>query len=753
MIKRLGKAKKKKQGAILVIVVLILALAMIFISMAMLLTKATRNRLYENAMSSQARLTVTSAAEVFLEALQTQEITDKQMDGFLSESPTKADGEMLMIIDGVPGMTKNADNCTKLNIYYPDKTSKPNVVYCDFTTTIGDQVENVRVELSIQPQDETKPSDRFSNQIDQYSTLGDSTLFFEGGIGAIRDTSLKPSDNTILLRSGNSQTTASGVKFYSDVVFAENASFTGDSASYFGDLIFTGESFVQSYTSLNTPFTGNVYFLGNSGKPGFKMNQGNPNVHVADLWGGFKPANIIFESGRTVTQDDTQNKIDETVNRAGTTCYFLGRTTGTITDKNLAKNDSGVAFTVTNAGNTVGSMDASLQSKYNTVSQYNYTSTGNVFPTDIVSEVFKKMNPDGEVMVAGENTQLPYDTFSADGTQIYYHTQKIPQGEKYVVNPLTQYYPDYKKDSENNIPDANIIYMGRTGPAGKNSLGSLDSEDGTDRIINLAPGYYYLKPSSNEGGRVLDGTDDDANKIIPYVIAIDGSAGGDYRFYFAPGTFELNCCVFAIYNPSNLEPVVFILEPGAHVAWGGTSDQKWASKSSLCSTGIISIDRGITGADRAEKALAIGEYIQKTNYTAETGGLTPKDKYAYSTFYDGKVKPSAYLFGSSFSTGTTETYIEWGAVNTIFEAYIGMYGKNSYVATHNGDLSTPIWIYGRIETYNIKNYNTSIQSAYMPYCPSPANNTEPLPDERPAETKYKVAAITYYYGTGIPEGT
>ena len=83
MIKRLGKAKKSKQGAILVIVVLILALAMIFISMAMLLTKATRNRLYENTMSSQARLTVTSAAEVFLEALETQEITDDQIDRFI----------------------------------------------------------------------------------------------------------------------------------------------------------------------------------------------------------------------------------------------------------------------------------------------------------------------------------------------------------------------------------------------------------------------------------------------------------------------------------------------------------------------------------------------------------------------------------------------------------------------------------------------------------------------------------------------
>ena len=738
MIKRLGKAKKKKQGAILVIVVLILALAMIFISMAMLLTKATRNRLYENAMSSQARLTVTSAAEVFLEALQTQEITDKQMDGFLSESPTKADGAMKMVIAGVPGMSEDADNCTMLNIYYPDKTSKPNVVYCDFTTTIGKQVENVRVELSIQPPDESKPSDRFSNQIDQYSTLGDSTLFFEGGIGAIRDTSLKPSDNTILLRSGNSQTTASGVKFYSDVVFAENASFTGDSASYFGDLIFTGESFVQSYTSLNADFTGNVYFLGNSGKPGFKMNQGNPNVHVADLWGRFKPANIIFESGRTVTQDDTQNKIDGTVNREGTTCYFLGRTTGTITDSNLAKNDSGVAFTVTNAGNTVESLDPSLQSKYNTVSQYNYTSTGNVFPTDIVDEVFKKMNPDGEVMVAGPDTQLPYDTFSADGTKTYSHTKKIPEGEKYIVNPLTQYYPAYKKDSEGKIPSGNIITLSGTG-----DLSTRDAEDGTtDMVIDLDPGYYYLKPNSSGAGQVITTTD---NGLKPYVIAIDGSHGGEYRFYFAPGTYELNCCVFAIYNPSNLEPVIFILEPGAQVNWGG-KDNKWANTSALCTSGIISIDRGITGAGVENKAHVIGDYIQTTTMSTETGGAT--GKFAYSTFYDGKVKPSAYLFGSCVGT---DTYIDYGATNAIFEAYIGMYGSKSYVSTHDGN--NPVWIYGRIETYNVLNYNTSCHNAYMPYCPGPANNTEPLPDERPAETKYKVAAITYYYGTGIPEGT
>ncbi len=731
MIKRLGKAKKKKQGAILVIVVLILALAMIFISMAMLLTKATRNRLYENAMSSQARLTVTSAAEVFLEALQTQEITDKQMDGFLSESPTKADGSMKMLIDGVPGMSNEADNCTILNIYYPDKTSKPNVVYCDFTTTIGDQVENVRVELSIQPQENSKPSDRFSNQIDQYQAAGDSRFFFEGGIGAVRNSEVHPTDNTVLLRNGNSTTTASGGRFYSDMVFAGESVWNGDSAGYYGDMIFLDKSYIQSQKTLDKEFNGNVYFLGGTNTPGFKLNAAS-NGMWANLWGSFKPQNIIFD-GRTVVDDDHGNKVKDVI--SGTTCYFVGNNSNTVVG--VAKSDEGTGFDVTNAG---GTLTGDMKTKYDTAVAYDYSSTGNTFPTDIVSEVFMKMNPDGQTMIAGESTQLTYDTFNAEGTKVYYHTDKIPEGEAYVVNPLTQYYPGYKKDSENKIPDANVIVMSRTGPSGSNYLGSLDSADSsTDRIINLAPGYYYLKPGVNDGGRTLNDKNDDSYGTKPYVIAIDGSRGGEYRFYFAPGTFELNCCVFAIYNPSNLEPVIFVLEPGAKVNWGGT-DNKWADTSALCTTGIISIDRDL--GSPAE----IGAYIQGTTMDTEIDGGT--DQFKFSKYYDSKVKPSAYLFGSSSGS---DTYIEWGATNAIFEAYIGMYGENSYLKTHDGNYN--VWIYGRIETYNVDNYNTSCHNYYMPYCPGPANNTEPLPDERPAETKYKVAAITYYYGTGIPEGT
>ena len=86
MIKRLVKSKKSKKGAILVIVVLILALAMIFIASAMMLTQATRRRLYSTAYQSQARLTVTAASEVFLEALKMQEITDNDLEAIMGKT-------------------------------------------------------------------------------------------------------------------------------------------------------------------------------------------------------------------------------------------------------------------------------------------------------------------------------------------------------------------------------------------------------------------------------------------------------------------------------------------------------------------------------------------------------------------------------------------------------------------------------------------------------------------------------------------
>ena len=134
MIKRLNKSKKSKKGAILVIVVLILALAMIFIASAMMLTQATRRRLYSTAMQSQARLTVTAASEVFLEALKMQEITDTQLESIMGKTHGPGKTKVKMVVDNVPGMSNNDNNCTYLDVY-PDPTDAT-FVYCEFTLLI-----------------------------------------------------------------------------------------------------------------------------------------------------------------------------------------------------------------------------------------------------------------------------------------------------------------------------------------------------------------------------------------------------------------------------------------------------------------------------------------------------------------------------------------------------------------------------------------------------------------------------------------
>ena len=727
MIKRLGKAKKSKQGAILVIVVLILALAMIFISMAMLLTKATRNRLYENTMSSQARLTVTSAAEVFLEALETQEITDDQIDDYLYECPTRATGKMRMVIANVPGMSATDDkNCTFMNMYYPDKASSPNTVYVDFTTTIGDQVESVRVELDIQPKKKGNNGDRFTNQIDQFSTSADSRLRFVGGIGAVKP-GLTVTDNTVLLRNGNTHTTAQGGTFYSDMIFGEGAVFDGDQANYHGDFIFLGDSYMTSYTTPHDAIEGDFYFFGSSGVAGFVTNDD------MDVWSAVQSNNFVFADGRIAVADDYNNAIKTIINKEGANCYFLGRNAGSLND--VAFTNSGAYFTVTNAGKTLPA-DSDLKKKYDIVSLYDFTPDGsNAFPDDIVSDVFMSMNPDGQTKVApaGGKT-LTYDTWTADGKTPLEAGKVIPAGTEYVVNPLTQYYPSYKMVNGAPKDDKTIALD-------YESLKALDKDTNGDydRVIDLPSGYYYLTP-----GTVLPSKGpDDGNKITPYVIAIDGSKGSDYRFYFAPGTYYMMDIIFAVYGADISKPVIFVLEPGAYLNLGvGAEWDDATTANCLCTVGFISIKRDLAKQD----AEHIGKYLHETSRDTE-GYMGEGTKYHYSRYYDNETKPAIFIFGSS--TDSASTGMEIGAISSIYEAYIGLYGSNSSFNYHDGD--DPVWLYGRIEAYKFDNYNSTGEFYYMPYCPGPSSSGSKDPDSRPAETKYKVVNLTYYYG--IPAET
>jgi hypothetical protein len=201
-------------------------------------------------MSSQARLTVSAAAETFLEALQTQEITDKQMDAMLAECSTRQTDnskKIKMVVNGVPGMSTATDNCTYLDLYYPDTTDTTKV-YADFTTVIGDQTENVRVILVVEDPN-TNNTGRFKNQIDIAGNVNKEQLRFTEGVGMTSPAKRAQgvTDNTILLR-GKAFEESSDSIVYSDVVYAPGSTATwGGGNTLYGNQIFLDGDSKYSY--------------------------------------------------------------------------------------------------------------------------------------------------------------------------------------------------------------------------------------------------------------------------------------------------------------------------------------------------------------------------------------------------------------------------------------------------------------------------------------------------------------------------
>ena len=254
-------------------------------------------------------------------------------------------------------------------------------------------------------------------------------------------------------------------------------------------------------------------------------------------------------------------------------------------------------------------------------------------------------------------------------------------------------------------------------------LSSLDSDG--DRIISLSPGYYQILPGTTVSSN---------SNLKPYVLCIDGSKAAEYRFFFKKGTYQLNLCVFAVYNVQNdPAPVVFILEPQAQLNFSGPNYRNYSS--SLCASGFISISRGKNSAS------GIGGYVQNTPLTNEMKEWDPSKKIGsnaikYSSYYDSIAKPSIYIFGTGsnkFVTGDCCT----------FEAYVGLYENSVFGARNDIDNSLPLQIYGRIEANKFDMGNTT-GGFCMPYCPAPGQ-ADSDPNNRAAETKFEVTQIIYYY--------
>lgn len=740
MIKRMNKMKKSKQGSILIIVVLILALAIIFISSAMMLTQATRGRLYENTLQSQARLTVTAASEVFLEALETQEINDNQMDALLNANgvgPAEDDAHKLkMVVANIPGMTEDTDNCTYMDVYYMDNTKKVAVV--DFKTIIGDQTESVRVYLDIT---DVNPSNggRFKNQIDVGgATSGEKNLRFLYGEGLMNPAldSSAITDNTILFR-GTPGETASDSAFYSNMVFAEDpngnptyAAFGGGNA-YHGDMIFLDNTYMSTYSSV-TAMDGDFYFIGNT-------THDEAMIYKNDAgWSSIGSDSTFVFAGRSIQNKDvdTANDTNSTICKVlkARTCYFVGVTDDKVmaTNKNpnanAGENTSAYVYHVDNA-NYVTPIPTNYTNNVTAYKAYDYTSSGdNAFPDDVVEDVFLDLNPDGGTKTIPAGSTLTRDEYAADGSRVYPKDYYTDTALTVITNPVTKYYPEDKKVTGEDgtskvVPDNRIIDM--------DHIDDLDSDG--DRQIALAAGYYLIKPGTS--------TSDNSN-LTPYVFCIDGSKAADYRFYFeADGTFQLNLVVFAVYKVQETpKPVLFILEPGAKIYMSGTN---YNTSSALCCTGWLSMNRGC-GAATGNTNNAIGYYVQNNSLTGEGGenqvwstSHQTKDgsQIEYSKFYDGIHRPSIYIYG------TGNNVFEYGD-RSILEAYIGLYEGSEFCGLDGA--STTCYFYGRVESEKYLMAHSDLHIC-MPYTPSP-NVDSSDPDFKLAESKYKVNNIVYYNG-------
>ncbi|MDD3959594.1 MAG: hypothetical protein PHF65_05315, partial [Oscillospiraceae bacterium] len=78
-----------RSGGMLILVLVIMAVGLILITSALSITLASRDRFYEDAQSSQARLTVTSAAKTVVDAiLVTQELRDELVEDWADAGET-----------------------------------------------------------------------------------------------------------------------------------------------------------------------------------------------------------------------------------------------------------------------------------------------------------------------------------------------------------------------------------------------------------------------------------------------------------------------------------------------------------------------------------------------------------------------------------------------------------------------------------------------------------------------------------------
>ncbi|MBN1892375.1 MAG: hypothetical protein JW780_06295 [Clostridiales bacterium] len=246
-----GRAGGSRSGGMLILVLVITAVGLILITSAMSITIATRNRFYHDSQISQAKLTVTSAANSVVDSvLKTQELSDAMIESWADANKTvilrTGDGYDFdaginsnlsqSVAPGVGGSSGSSSYTTATFGWDGDDLVIDFATHIDATGTGATQDLKVTLEKIppvVQP-------DGFGAMF----TLGgdDSTNTFNNivvGSTSSYDPS-QVSSNYIIL-DGDMDVGTGTIEIYADAIYKDVVT-TGAGNSYKGNIIFWGDS-------------------------------------------------------------------------------------------------------------------------------------------------------------------------------------------------------------------------------------------------------------------------------------------------------------------------------------------------------------------------------------------------------------------------------------------------------------------------------------------------------------------------------
>ena len=315
-----------KKGVILVTIIFIVAMALLFITTALTISIASRQRVYANAKSDQARLTVTSLAQSIWQAIYSQQINDDMVNS-LAKS-----GSLVRFSDAdVPGMIAgtSAESTAYFYVIETGLDGEPSKIGIECKCNIDGETQYYRMVL-LKNVGEGVPSPMFNLTVD----IGN------GGLLNSCDFGIDASQVT-----GNARTQQVRYDAEDNVVFIHgNTSSDQDGSGFYTTLLTDGIVYLR-----DTVIAHQIYFLGENAGFDFRgtsqTNAAARNSQVGDMifWG----TRVPFRNNGAVMAADSS----PSVNLAGVrNVYFDMQDNGA----DASPRYTGFEDCTTNFGGTMG---------------------------------------------------------------------------------------------------------------------------------------------------------------------------------------------------------------------------------------------------------------------------------------------------------------------------------------------------------------------------------------------------------------